>query len=183
MQTLPDIQGLGIRSLTTIEDSRGNLTEIFRENWFDQPTPVQWNFVRSIGNVLRGFHVHYTHADYLILLEGRMRLGVKDLRPESETYGLSGIVELYGEEKQLVSIQPGIGHGFYFPIPSLLTYGLSCYWNIDDEMGCSWDADELGIDWQVRSAPPFLSDRDASAMSYAEMITVFNQKWTASNGR
>ena len=35
-------------------DSRGTLTELFRQEWFDGPCPLQWNMVQSEANVLRG---------------------------------------------------------------------------------------------------------------------------------
>lgn len=170
------IEGFNIHELTTIEDSRGNLTEIFRESWYDEMQPLQWNFVRSRANVMRGFHVHHTHSDYLILLEGHMRLGIKDLRPDSSTFGRSGVIDWRGDEKKIINIQPGIGHGFYFPVPSLLTYGLSSYWDFKDELGCMWDDPELDIEWGVTSRPPLLSDRDETAMSFNELMTIMTKK-------
>jgi len=53
--------------LSTHWDARGALTEIFRGDWPDVAAPVQWNFVHSEANVLRGVHVHVTHVDYLVV--------------------------------------------------------------------------------------------------------------------
>lgn len=53
-----------LRNLTTHSDHRGALTEIFRKEWQTGIEPVQWNFVHSQPNVLRGVHVHVLHTDY-----------------------------------------------------------------------------------------------------------------------
>ena len=88
--------GCAVRDLTTHGDNRGNLTEIFRLEWDAGIEPVQWNFVRSQANVLRGVHVHVVHSDYLVCLEGTMVLGLWDIRPESPTHGLATTVTLKG---------------------------------------------------------------------------------------
>ena len=86
---IPVPDGVKIQSLTTLEDSRGSLTEMFREEWGLGPRPLQWNVVRSEANVLRGVHAHRTHVDYLAMIMGEMVLCLHDLRPASPTYRLS----------------------------------------------------------------------------------------------
>ena len=88
--------GVVWRELTTHADYRGDLTELFRAEWHEWPAPVQWNFVRSDANVLRGVHAHPRHDDYLIVLHHRMVLGLKDLRRDSPTHDLEAMVELDG---------------------------------------------------------------------------------------
>jgi dTDP-4-dehydrorhamnose 3,5-epimerase-like enzyme len=50
--------GVVVHQLSAIADERGHLTEVFRQTWFPEAQPVQWNFVQSRQRVLRGFHVH-----------------------------------------------------------------------------------------------------------------------------
>ncbi|WP_339833101.1 dTDP-4-dehydrorhamnose 3,5-epimerase family protein [uncultured Parvibaculum sp.] len=67
-----------------------------------------------------------------------------------------------------VTIPTGVCHGFYFPEPSILVYSVTSYWSPDDELGCAWNAPELGLDWPVRN--PVLSPRDRTAGSYQQML-------------
>lgn len=128
---------------------------------------MQWNLLRSGGNVLRGVHVHLTHFDNLVVLEGTMHLGLCDLRPDSPEFGKGSLVELHGEDPMMVVIPPGIAHGFYFDAPCLAVYGMSHYWApASDELGCRWDDPRLNIPWPTSCVSPTLSarDRDASGL-------------------
>src|ERR1035438_1886721 len=111
------IPGVNLRDLCSQADERGSLTEVFREAWVESPF-VQWNHVRSAQGVLRGVHGHYRHGDYLVLLHGSALIGLKDLRPDSASYGASGMVPLRSDKLQSLTIPPGVAHGFYFPEPS-----------------------------------------------------------------
>jgi dTDP-4-dehydrorhamnose 3,5-epimerase len=155
------------RELKTHADHRGDLTELFRAEWQIGPAPVQWNFVGSRKNVLRGVHVHSRHDDYLIVLQNRMLLGLKDLRRDSPTHNLACIVELEGERLSAIHIPHGVAHGFYFPSDALYIYAVSSYWDLADELRCRWDDPELGLSWPTES--PLLSDADNSAGTLSAM--------------
>lgn len=150
--------GVRVRKLETHADERGALTEIFRGSWDPDVEVRQWNAVASRGEVLRGVHVHPVHDDYLVLLQGRMLLGLHDLRPESPTAGCSALVELAPEAAQVAFVPHGVAHGFYFPEPSYHVYGVSHYWDPADELGCRWDDPGLAIPWPRIS--PSISARD-----------------------
>ena len=164
--------GPDLGQLITHGDSRGGLTEIFREEWPSVPPLRQWNFLRNRPNVLRGMHVHFYHSDYVIVIEGEMLLALHDLRRESPSYGESGILRLRGDRLSYAFIRPGIVHGFYSPNGNLLVYGLTHSWDMDDELGCRWDDRDLGLDW-----PPFddpvLSERDSQYGSFRQLKTEF----------
>ncbi|HEV8533652.1 MAG TPA: dTDP-4-dehydrorhamnose 3,5-epimerase family protein [Methylomirabilota bacterium] len=155
------------RELKTHADHRGELTELFRAEWQDGPAPVQWNFVRSQKNVLRGVHVHPRHDDYLIVLENRMVLGLKDLRRDSPTHGCVSMIELNGERLSAIHIPHGVAHGFYVPSDALYVYAVSSYWDVLDELRCRWDDPELGLRWPTDS--PALSDADTTAGTLSAM--------------
>lgn len=156
-----------LRELKTHGDHRGDLTEVFRAEWNIGPPPVQWNFVRSRKNVLRGVHVHSRHDDYLIVLQNRLLLGLKDLREDSPTHNLTSIVELEGERLSAIHIPHGVAHGFYFPSDAIYIYAVSSYWDRADELRCRWDDPELGLSWPTES--PLLSDADSSAGTLSAM--------------
>ncbi len=163
---LPD--GVAIRSLNLHRDDRGAFLEIFRNEWGTGCEPIQWNVVQSEANVLRGVHVHITHADYLVVIAGRMQLGLHDIRPGAPKNAASRMITLDATQPVAVTIPAGVCHGFYFPIPSIHVYAVSHYWNTSDELGCRFNAPELGLSWPTTA--PRLSDRDATASEYRQMV-------------
>src|SRR3972149_5305605 len=78
--------GVSLTPLRMHRDERGWLTEIFRDEWGGGVAPCQWNATMSQRNVLRGVHVHHKHQDYLVLLRGKISVGLYDARPRSPTY-------------------------------------------------------------------------------------------------
>lgn len=157
------IAGVRVRPLHTHPDDRGTFTEIFRREWGTGVDPIQWNVVRSQAGVLRGVHVHPTHDDYLIVIEGRATIGLADLRGGSATEGERTTVELRGDDTASIVIPHGVAHGFLFHEPSIHVYSVSHYWDLADELACHWADPDLGIDWPA--TPRLVSDRDATAQT------------------
>jgi dTDP-4-dehydrorhamnose 3,5-epimerase len=162
-QLLPE--GANIIALTRHPDLRGDLTEIFRNEWVETPLPVQWLVSRSEPNALRGVHVHAWHWDYYFVVVGELVVGLHDLRPSARK--LTCMLHLSDDHPQLVAIPPGVAHGLYAPRGAVFLVGTSQYYNPDDNKGCRWNAPELALDWPC--ADPQLSDRDRLAGSYAEL--------------
>jgi dTDP-4-dehydrorhamnose 3,5-epimerase len=160
--------GVKLHRLESHRDSRGSLTEIFRDSWGLGQAPVQWNMVRSARNVLRGVHLHRRHADYLLMADGEMVLILHDVRAESPLRGVTVLLRLQSADPHMAVIPVGVAHGFYFPAPALHVYGLTHGFDGSDELGCDWRAAELGI--RSLCTDPELSRRDAGAGSYAQMI-------------
>src|SRR5271154_4096863 len=132
-ERLPD--GLKLRALTAHLDSRGDFTELFRDEWELGLRPSQWNLVRSEANVLRGVHVHRKHVDYLTMAAGEMVLGLHDLRPGSPTFRRSSLLRVQAQDPHLVVIPAGVAHGFYFPESASHIYGVSHGFDGTDEFG------------------------------------------------
>lgn len=160
--------GVRRRTLARHDDSRGWLSELFRDEWDTGVSPIQWNLVHSHARTLRGVHVHLVHWDYLTVPHGSMILGLKDLRTESPTFGLISTVTLNQSPFESWTIPPGVAHGFYFPEPSIHVYAVTAYWNLTDELGCRWNDPDLGIPWP--DPTPLLSNRDQEAPSYAALM-------------
>jgi dTDP-4-dehydrorhamnose 3,5-epimerase len=172
MTRLP--HGVGEHALQRHADERGVFIETFRDNWIDGPKPVQWNVVHSNRDVLRGVHVHAVHHDYLTVLSGRLLLGLRDIRESSPTVGMTVMLTLTPQVPRVISVPPGIAHGFYYPEPAVHLYSVSEFWNTDDEMGCRWDDPSLGMAWPTEN--PVLSERDRTAGSLEAMIAEFRTK-------
>ncbi|WP_372370702.1 dTDP-4-dehydrorhamnose 3,5-epimerase family protein [Candidatus Uabimicrobium sp. HlEnr_7] len=148
-------------------DSRGWLSEVFRQEWDVPCPPIQWNTVFSKKNTLRGVHTHLDHYDYLVVPFGKMLLGLKDLRINSPTFEVSNIVTLSPQNLSAWLIPPGVAHGFFFPQDSIHFYGLSGYWNLEMDFACKWNDPDLGLDWPTSN--PTLSKRDQQAKTLQQV--------------
>lgn len=168
------LQGVVVTRLEPHEDSRGRFTEVFRASWPTGVEPIQWNVVTSAANVMRGFHVHTRHSDYLTCVSGALLLGVKDIRAGSPTEGRAEMHWLRPEDGVAVTVPPGVAHGFYYEQPSVHLYSVSEYWNHDDELGCHWNDADIGLNWPCTA--PQTSDRDRDAGTFADMVAAFRAR-------
>ena len=173
MNTATVPTGVLIHPLTPHTDSRGTLTEIYRESWGLGCRPVQLNAVSSAAGVLRGVHVHARHVDQICVVAGRMVLGLHDIRPTSMAARTSCLIDLDAADPHTVIIPIGVAHGFYFPEPSTMVYAVSEYWRAEDELACRWNSPELGLPWPTHA--PMLSERDAVADDYATFVAMFRR--------
>lgn len=155
--TLP--LGVELRPMVLHRDARGDVVEIFRDEWSHGVRPLQWTLVSSNPGVLRGVHVHPRHDDYAIVIVGHASLGLRDLRPGSPTEGWACLLDLRGEAPQAVIVPHGVAHGLYFHQPTTFLLGVSEYFDMADELGCHWADPALEIDWPVTA--PLVSERDA----------------------
>jgi len=112
--------GVRIRPLEPHYDRRGWLVEAFRESWAPGVEGAQVNITWSRAGTLRGSHVHGIHSDYFVLASGRAAVGIRDVRKRSPTFGITAVVELSSESPSAMSVPPGVLHGLYFPVDSIL---------------------------------------------------------------
>jgi dTDP-4-dehydrorhamnose 3,5-epimerase len=123
-------------------------------------------------------HVHFCHADYLIVIGGEMQLGLCDIRPDSADFGAREIISLSGDKLSWVHIRPGILHGFYTPRSSTIVWGLSHGWDMDDEFGCQWNDPDLALNWPVID-DPLVSGRDAGYGSYSQLLRQYKELYAS----
>ena len=172
---LPD--GVKIGNLQKHVDTRGYFMEVFRQEWIEQLTLIQWNLVISKTNALRGMRVHIKHYDYVIVFQGKGVYALRDLRAGSPTEGHVSMIPINGQKPQSVIIPPGVGHGFYFFQPSMYVYGVTEYYNPKDELGFYYADPDAEIDWPV--SDPILTPRDANLPPLKSIIDQISP-WHAS---
>lgn len=154
------IAGVKFVRLAAFGDERGRFLETFRKSWFPERSweTVQTNRSDSKAGVLRGLHYHFQQVDYWYVANGRIRVGLADLRSSSPTYKASEVIEI-GEDQQIgVYIPTGVAHGFLALTDATLTYLVDNYYNGGDEFGVAWDDPELAVPWGATA--PILSGRD-----------------------
>lgn len=164
-----DIVDVTVHALNPIVDIRGSLCEIHCDEWRFGPRPVQWDFVISDSNVLRGVHVHCLRWDYVIVLDGCCTIGLKDLRRVQKSFGRSMSIDVTGKRPTVVTIPPGVAHGIYAQGPLRYLYGLTVRWDgTDEDLGCRYDEPALAIEWP--SISPSLLPRDLDLPDFATLL-------------
>lgn len=156
------IKDVQLVTLTPYADERGRFMETFRKEWFPQRSweIVQTNRSDSMAGVLRGLHYHFQQVDYWYVVNGRIRVGLCDLRPTSPTYRASQTIEMGAENQLGLFIPTGVAHGFVALTDATLIYLVDNYYDGADEYGVAWNDPEIGLAWGVES--PLLSGRDAA---------------------
>lgn len=156
------IRDVQIVTLQPFVEERGRFMELFRKEWFPQRSweIIQSNRSDSRAGVLRGLHYHFRQVDYWVVVNGRMRVGLADIRPDSPTCGATQTIEM-GEENQLGLFIPiGVAHGFVALTQVTLTYIVDNTYDGADEYGVAWNDPDLALPWG--SDTPTVSPRDAA---------------------
>jgi dTDP-4-dehydrorhamnose 3,5-epimerase len=164
------IAGLRVVAFPMQRDGGGHITALAGTAL---GAPAGSRMVACRAGTLRGMHAHARADAQRIVVQGRVALGLRDLRPGSSTEGRSKLLELSGDEYFGVEIPAGVVHGIYALSDALVLAGVSRL-DEDDELGCAWNDPGLGIEWP--GEPLFLSERDRRAgplsVLEAELSTV-----------
>ncbi len=154
------IRGVKFVPLQSFSDPRGRFLETFRKEWFPERSweAVQTNRSDSRQGVLRGLHFHLRQVDFWVPAEGRIRIGLADLRRSSPTRGAVEVEELSGDAPVGVFVPVGVAHGFAALTDATLIYVVDNYYDASDEHGVAWNDPDLAVPWEVED--PVLSGRD-----------------------
>jgi dTDP-4-dehydrorhamnose 3,5-epimerase len=147
-------------------DSRGFLMETwhrarFAAHGIDNDF-VQANHTRSVEGALRGLHYQIRQPQGKLV---RVTLGevfdvAVDLRRSSRTFGHWVGVYLSADNRRILWVPPGFGHGFYVTRgPAEVQYQCSDYYAPEHERCIRFDDADLAIAWPLVGAP-ILSERD-----------------------
>ena len=108
----PMIDGVSVRSLTTLLDARGEICELVSMAWPEaagvSSPHVYLASVRT--GIVKGWIVHRLQTDRLSLVTGTLHVVLYDGRPDSPTFGT--VREVFGGDRarMLVVIPPGVWH-------------------------------------------------------------------------
>jgi dTDP-4-dehydrorhamnose 3,5-epimerase len=155
-------------------DSRGFFLESYNRRAFAElgidATFVQDNHSRSEQGVLRGLHYQ------LIQPQGKLVRAVRgeifdvavDLRRSSPTFGQWTGHRLSEENKQMLWVPAGFGHGFLVlsPIAEVL-YKATDFYAPQGERSVLWNDPRIGIRWPD-AGTPMLSAKDAAGRPLLE---------------
>ena len=158
-----EIADLFIVDMDVNADERGRFIEVFRKEWFPQPSwkKLQWSRSESKAGVLRGLHYHRRQIDYWHCVSGTLRVGLYDLRPSSPTRTNKMVIDIDQENPRGLLIPSGVAHGFYALTDLLLNYLVDNYYDGSDELGVAWDDPDINLPWELPKKP-ILSPRDSN---------------------
>jgi dTDP-4-dehydrorhamnose 3,5-epimerase len=156
--SVEDIPGVVLSTPEVHFDPRGSFAEIMRASSYPEAF-VQSNHSRSAAGVLRGLHYHRRQADLWYVVDGRIEVGLADLRVRADRPA-TATVPLSGDAPATLYIPAGVAHGFFAHTPVELIYWVTNYYDSTDEHGIAWNDPTLAIPWSASG--PVVSERDAS---------------------
>jgi len=149
-------------------DDRGFFMETFRATWLPDYEFVQDNHSKSIRHTLRGLHyqLEKPQGKLVRVTRGEVFDVAVDLRRSSGTFGHCVARTLTADNKDMLWVPPGFGHGFLVLSGTAeFLYKCTGYYAPDDEHTIVWNDADLGIDWPLNGAQPLLSDKDSGGLA------------------
>jgi dTDP-4-dehydrorhamnose 3,5-epimerase len=107
------IEGVVLKELETFNDDRGFFRELIRstDDSFREGFG-QWSHSLMFDGVIKAWHFHKIQTDWWYIVSGVLRVGLCDLREESDTYKQT-MDFLMGDLQpaRVLKVPPGIAHG------------------------------------------------------------------------
>ena len=111
----PMLLGVSVRDIRKVVDERGYFAEVLRDDWKDlleKDRVLQTNVSRSLPGIVRAWHRHSKgQVDYLVVLEGIIKVCVYDDQDDSPTRGHLEEIVASSEKLQVVRIPGHYWHG------------------------------------------------------------------------
>ena len=107
------INGVSVRLTRPVSHRHGHLTEIFRVDWglLDEPV-VQVTLTSTFPGQVRAWGIHSATTDRLFAATGSLCIVCYDGRRSSQTFGMVNEFMLGARNQGLVTIPPGVYHGW-----------------------------------------------------------------------
>jgi len=124
---------------------------------------VQDNHSRSAAGVLRGIHYQLNNPQGKLVrvTVGRVFDVAVDLRRSSPSFGRWVGAELSAENKRMLWVPPGFGHGFLaLEDGTDFLYKCTDFYVPEDEHCIAWNDPEIGIAWPLHEVEVTLSGKD-----------------------
>ncbi|MFH1020369.1 MAG: dTDP-4-dehydrorhamnose 3,5-epimerase [Pseudomonadota bacterium] len=132
---------------------------------------VQDNHSKSVQGTLRGLHyqIEKPQGKLVRVISGEVFDVAVDLRKNSPFFGRWVGEILSAENKKMLWVPPGFGHGFYVLSPEAeFVYKCTELYAPEHERCIRWDDPELGIAWPLSAQAPLLSAKDLAGACLAE---------------
>lgn len=176
------IPGVMVLTPARFGDDRGFFCESWnRQSLAQEGINIDWvqdnHSFSEFAATVRGLHYQAPpHAQAKLVRCGRGALFdvAVDIRKESPTFGQWIGVELSFDNGRQLLIPEGFLHGFVTREPNTeIIYKCSNYYAPEADGAVRYDSPELGIEWGCEQMEAILSEKDASAPSFAEFNSPF----------
>ncbi len=165
-------------TLAPIADERGFFMraydqQIFRDHGLHRDW-VQENHARNAcKHTVRGIHFQLPpdcETKLVRVIRGEVLDVFVDLRMGSPTFGQWGSSVLSAENKKMLFLPKGFGHGIVtLADETEMYYKVDAYYAPHNESNIIWNDPDLAIDWPI-DVPAVISDRDAAAPTFAQFV-------------
>lgn len=161
------LRGAYVIDLEKRGDERGFFARAFCEREFADhglaTRFVQMNNSLSVKKgTLRGMHYQLApkaETKLVRCLRGSLYDVILDLRPDSATFGRTFGAELTAENRRMLYVPKGFGHGFVTLVDDTeALYLVDEFYAPEQERGVRWNDPCFAIEWPV--APVVMSDKD-----------------------
>lgn len=161
-------------------DDRGYFFESFQVERLKKAIPNFPDFVQdneaysaNIG-VVRGLHAQKgesAQAKLVRVVKGAVIDVVVDIRKDSPSFGKHIAVALTEQNKKQLLVPRGCLHGYsVLEEHTIFVYKCDNYYNKSAEISAFVNDPALNIDWGIRPENMQLSEKDAQAMSFQELV-------------
>lgn len=160
---------------TVFGDERGFFYESYNERKWKELTGLDTRFVqdnhsKSSQGVLRGIHYQIEHSQGKLVrvVAGEVYDVAVDLRQSSPTFGKWVAEHLSAENKKMLWVPEGFGHGFLVLSETAeFLYRTTDFYAPEHERCVVWNDPDLNIAWPGDEKPK-LSEKDAKGCLFAE---------------
>ena len=166
---IPDVLILEPR---VFRDARGFFLETYNQFEFQKvgitAAFVQDNHSRSVRNVLRGLHyqLRKPQGKLVRVVNGAVFDVAVDLRRSSPTFGKWTGTELSDQNKRMLWIPPGFGHGFLVLSETVdFLYKTTELYDGASDRTILWNDPEIGIKWPL-DGEPVVSAKDSAGTPF-----------------
>ncbi len=161
------LDGSFVIDLDKREDERGFFARLFCINEFDQ-NQADRNIVQINNSLsrdkgtLRGIHYQLSpksETKIVRCIKGSLWDVIVDLRPDSPTFLQWFGETLSAENRRMMFVPKGFGHGFITLEPDTeAIYFVTEFYSPEHERGLRWDDPKIGIEWPIE--PVIISEKD-----------------------
>jgi dTDP-4-dehydrorhamnose 3,5-epimerase len=161
------LDGSFVIDLDKREDERGFFARLFCINEFDQNqadrniVQVNNSLSRDKGT-LRGIHYQLSpksETKIVRCIKGSLWDVIVDLMPDSPTFLQWFGETLSAENRRMMFVPKGFGHGFITLEPDTeAIYFVTEFYSPEHERGLRWDDPKIGIEWPIE--PVIISEKD-----------------------
>lgn len=146
-----NIDGVHIKKIVRHEDERGYFSELLKRGEPGFHIIEQTSYAVCKPGVIKAFHFH-DYWESWVIIEGKALVVMHDIRADSTTKGKTQTVSAGENEPFLISIPPGVAHGYKAlgekNVGVLYHAGEAYNPAQKDQIGTiAFDSPDIGFDW------------------------------------